>query len=147
MEVLLKTDVERLGRRGEVVEVASGYARNYLLPKGLAVKVDRANARLLEVERRRLAREQAREAARRQALAERVSAISLTITASATEVGHLYGSVGAEEIAAALAQEGVSVEPAEVRLEEPIKELGVYEVLVGVAEEVEARVRVWVVGG
>jgi len=147
MEVLLKADVDRLGRRGEVVRVAPGYARNYLIPKGLAVKVDKANAHRLEMERRRLAREEARRAAERRALAERVSAISLTITVSATEAGHLYGSVGPEEIAAALAEEGVSIKPTEVRLEKPIKELGVYEVPIEVAEDVEARVRVWVVGG
>ena len=146
MDVLLKTDVEKLGARGEVVNVATGYARNYLIPKGLAVKVDRANAHQLEMERGRLARQEAREAADRRALAERVSAISLTIGASATEAGHLYGSVGPEEIVAALAQEGVSVDPAGVRLEKPIKELGVYEVPLQVAEDVEASVRVWVVG-
>lgn len=146
MDILLKTDVEKLGERGEVVNVATGYARNYLIPKGLAVKVDRANAHQLGVERGRLARQEAREAADRRALAERVSAISLTISASATEAGHLYGSVGLEEIVAALAQEGVSVDPAGVRLEKPIKELGVYEVALQVAEDVEASVRVWVVG-
>lgn len=146
MDVLLKTDVEKLGERGEVVNVATGYARNYLIPKGLAVKVDRANAHQLGVERGRLARQETREAADRRALAERVSAISLTISASATEAGHLYGSVGLEEIVAALAQEGVSVDPAGVHLEKPIKELGVYEVALQVAEDVEATVRVWVVG-
>ena len=146
MDILLKTDVEKLGERGEVVNVATGYARNYLIPKGLAVKVDRANAHQLGVERGRLARQEAHEAADRRALAERVSAISLTISASATEAGHLYGSVGLEEIVAALAKEGVSVDPAGVRLEKPIKELGVYEVTLQVAEDVEATVRVWVVG-
>jgi len=147
MEVLLKTDVDKLGQRGEVITVAAGFARNYLIPKGLAVKVDKDNAHQLEVERRRLARQEEREAAKRRAEAERISAISLTITASATEAGHLYGSVGPEEIVAALTQEGVSIEPADVTLEEPIKELGVYEVQVRVSEDVEASIRVWVVGG
>ena len=147
MDVLLKTDVEKLGHRGDVVQVATGYARNFLLPKGLAVKVDKVNTNQLEMEKRRLEREMAREAAARQALADRVSAISLTISASATEDGHLYGSVGPEEIAAALAEEGVSVEPSSVILETPIKELGVYQVVVQVTDDVEGSVRVWVVGG
>jgi len=147
MDVLLKTDVDKLGRRGEVVNVTTGYARNYLVPKGLAVKVDKANAHQLDMEKRRLDRQEAREVAEKQALADRVSAISLTISASATEVGHLYGSVGPEEVAAALAQEGVSIDPADVDLETPIKELGVYEVPVRVVEDIQASVRVWVVGG
>lgn len=146
MDILLKTDVSKLGGRGEVVRVADGYARNYLIPKGLAVEVDKADTRQMEVERRRLARQMAREETARQALAEQVSAISLTVTASATEAGHLYGSVGPEEIAASLAQEGVDIKPAAVLLEKPIKELGVYEVAVQVAEDVQASVRVWVVG-
>jgi len=147
MDVLLKADVEKLGARGEVVKVASGYARNYLLPKGLAVKVDKANAYQLEMERRRLAREQARQAAERQAFAERLRALSLTITATATESGHLYGSVGPEEIVAALSREGVSLSPTAIQLEKPLKELGVYEVPVQVAEDLASTVRVWVVGG
>ncbi len=146
MDVLLKTDVTTLGERGEVVRVANGYARNYLIPKGLAVKVDKADGRQLATERQRLAREVAREEADRRALAERVSAISLTITAAATEAGHLYGSVGPEEIAESLAREGVTVDPTAIVLEKPIKELGVYEVSVQVTEDVEATVRVWVVG-
>ena len=147
MDVLLKTDVDKLGRRGEVVNVATGYARNYLVPKGLAVKVDKANAHQVDMEKRRLDRQEAREAAEKQALADRVSAISLTISASATEAGHLYGSVGPEEVSAALAQEGVNIDPVDVDLEVPIKELGVYEVSVRVVEDVQANVRVWVVGG
>ena len=147
MDVLLKTDVDKLGRRGEVVNVATGYARNYLVPKGLAVRVDKANAHQVDMEKRRLDRQEAREAAEKQALADRVSAISLTISASATEAGHLYGSVGPEEVSAALAQEGVSIDPVDVDLEVPIKELGVYEVPVRVVEDVQANVRVWVVGG
>ena len=146
MDVLLKTDVTTLGERGEVVRVANGYARNYLIPKGLAVKVDKANAGQLATERQQLARQVAREEADRRALAERVSAISLTITATATEAGHLYGSVGPEEIVVSLAQEGVTVDPTAIVLEQPIKELGVYEVSVQVTEDVEATVRVWVVG-
>jgi len=147
MDVLLKTDVDKLGRRGEVVNVATGYARNYLVPKGLAVKVDKANARQLEVEKGRLDRQEARELAKKQALADRVNAISLTISASATEAGHLYGSVGPEEVAEALAKEGVSIDPVDVELETHIKELGVYEVPVRVVEDLQAKVRVWVVGG
>jgi large subunit ribosomal protein L9 len=147
MDVLLKSDVEKLGARGEVVKVSDGYARNYLLPKGLAVKVDKANAYQLEMERRRLAREQARQAVERQAFAERLRSLSLTITATATESGHLYGSVGPEEIVAALNREGVSLNPVAIQLEKPIKELGVYEVPVQVAEDLASTVRVWVVGG
>lgn len=147
MDVLLKTDVEKLGGRGEVVKVSAGYARNYLIPKGLAVMVDKANAYQLEMERRRLARAQAREAAERQAFAERLRSLSLTLTATATEAGHLYGSVGPEEIVAALAREGVSLSPSAILLEKPIKELGVYEVPVQVSEDVASTVRVWVVGG
>jgi len=147
MEVLLRADIEKLGARGEIVGVADGYARNYLIPKGLAAKVNKANIQQLEAEKRRREREQEREAAKLQHLADRISAVSLTITAPATEAGHLYGSVGPEEVAGALVAEGFTVAPEAVELETHIKELGVYEVTVRVSEEATAKVRVWVVGG
>jgi len=146
MQLLLRQDVKNLGKRGEVVNVATGYGRNYLLPRGIAVTVNPANVRALEAERKRL---EAVEAQRRASLAEvaaAVSKVSVTLQARANEEGHLFGSVGAGEIVAALKEENFDIEPGMIVLEKTIKELGVFEVLIQLDPEISATVKVWVVG-
>ena len=145
MELLLKQNVEHLGRTGEVVDVKPGYARNYLLPRGLAVMVTQSN--LAEIERARaaaLAEEQQRIAGLKD-MAGKLAEASVTIEGKANEEGHLFGSVGAAQIAAALREKQVVVDDKQVRLEQPIKEIGVYDVPVHLHAEVEATVKVWVV--
>lgn len=145
MELLLKQNVDHLGRIGDVVKVKSGYARNYLLPRGLAVMVTKSN--VAEIERARalaLAEEQKRVAGMKE-LAGKLGEASVTIEGRANAEGHLFGSVTTAQIAAALRDKGIPVEDKQVRLENPLKEIGVYDVVVHLHATVEATVKVWVV--
>ena len=145
MELLLKQNVEHLGRTGDVVDVKPGYARNYLLPRGMAVLVTKSN--IAEVERARaqaIAEEESRLAGLKE-LAGKLAEQSVTIEGKANEEGHLFGSVNAAQIAAALRDKDVPVDEKMVRLENPLKEIGVYDVTIHMHAEVEAVVKVWVV--
>jgi len=145
MELLLRQDVERLGKRGEVVNVAPGYARNYLIPKGLATVATVDNKRQLEDQRR--AEERRQEAKLQELLesAKKIQTTSVTIAAAASPEGHLFGSVSAEQIAQAFKADGMPVEPDMVLLESPLKELGVFTINVRITPEAKAVTRVWVV--
>ncbi|MEM7201127.1 MAG: 50S ribosomal protein L9 [Planctomycetota bacterium] len=145
MEVLLKRGIETLGRIGDVVSVKPGYARNYLLPLGFAVPVTKANLEEIEKERARaLAEEQSRISGLKD-VAERLSATSVTIEGRANEEGHLFGSVNASQIATAIREKGFAVEEKSVRLEAPLKEIGVFDVTVHLHAGVDAVIKVWVV--
>ena len=146
MKLVLKEDIHSLGRMGEVVEVADGYARNYLLPRRLATTVSEANLRQIESQRRRLAGEREQEVQELQGLAEQLAGGSFTIAVKANPEGHLFGSVGARQIADTLAVEGFArVTEEMIVLEEPIRELGVIEVPVRLSEETSATCKVWIV--
>jgi large subunit ribosomal protein L9 len=145
MELLLKQTVEHLGRLGDVVKVKSGYARNYLLPRGLAVAVTKSN--VAEIERARaaaLVEEQQRIASMKE-LGTKLSEASVTIEGRANAEGHLFGSVTAMQIAASLREKGIPVDDKQVRLQAPLKEIGVYDVPVQLHPSVESTVKVWVV--
>ena len=145
IELLLVQSVDKLGKQGDVVEVKPGYANNYLLPQGLATiatghhkrMVDKHKARLLEIQRTRLAG--------LQALADQLRHESITIEANANDEGHLYGSVGAADIAGALKTNNVTISRDQILLEGPLKELGLYTVKVRLSPEVESELKVWVV--
>jgi len=144
MEVLLRKDIDKLGKRGEVVDVARGYARNYLMPQGLATQATEENKRVIMLQREaeeRRRQERIRELA---AVRERVESTSCTITAQANPEGHLFGSVGPEEIAEAFRAEGIAIEPDMVKMDSHIKEIGVFTVTVQVTAELTAVTRVWV---
>ncbi|MCA9101308.1 MAG: 50S ribosomal protein L9 [Planctomycetales bacterium] len=145
MEVLLIQSVEFLGDQGSVVEVKPGYARNYLFPQGLATVATDHHKRMVEKHRERLAEIQRQRRAGLQAQADEVSRQSVTIEANANEEGHLYGSVTGTEIADALKQQGFTITADQVRLEGPLKELGLYTVKVHIAHEIDAELKVWVV--
>jgi len=145
MRVLLLKEVESLGVRGELVQVADGYARNFLLPRKLAVPatsgVEAQAARMRAVEdKRREARN-----AELKALADKLSGVSCTLTRKAGPDEKLFGSVSAADIAEALAGQGLSVERRQIQLEEHLKALGVFTVPVKLAPEITAQVKVWVV--
>ncbi|MEC8651533.1 MAG: 50S ribosomal protein L9 [Planctomycetota bacterium] len=145
MELLLKQNVEHLGRTGDVVDVKPGYARNYLLPRGLAVLVTKSN--IAEVERARaqaIAEEEARVAGLKE-MGSKLADLSVTIEGKANEEGHLFGSVNASQIAAALREKDIAVDDKMVRLENPLKEIGVYDVTIHLHADVEAPIKVWVV--
>ena len=145
IQLLLIQSVDHLGKQGDVVQVKRGYALNYLLPQGLATvatdhhrrMVDKHKARLMEIEKARLA-------TLRQ-LSESISKQSVTIEANANDEGHLYGSVNANEIAAALKQAGFHITNDQVRLEGPLKELGLYTVKIHLHQDIDAELKVWVV--
>ncbi len=146
MQVLLRENLANLGRRGDVVTVKDGYARNFLLPRGIAIEVRSGDLALIEAEKKRLEKIARQERLEAEALADKLREASVTITSRANEEGHLFGSVGPDEIAAALSAEVHQVPPSAVRLEKHIKELGVYEVAVHVSGDVEVVTKVWVVG-
>lgn len=142
MEVILREHVDNLGRRGEIVKVAEGYARNFLLPRKLALPVTEANKRQIERERARL---DAREAAEKQdaeAVAQRIGAVEIRVTRRVGESDALYGSVTAADITEALHKQGIEVDRRKVQLAEPIKQLGEFAVPIKIHREVTAQVKV-----
>jgi large subunit ribosomal protein L9 len=145
VQLLLIQSVDHVGKQGDVVTVKRGYALNYLLPQGLATVANDHHKRMVEKHRARLQEiEKARLATLRQ-LSESIAKQSVTIEANANEEGHLYGSVNAGEIAAALKSAGFHITTDQVRLEGPLKELGLYTVKIHLHAEIDAELKVWVV--
>ena len=145
MKVLLKENIDKLGERGEIVDVANGYARNYLLPRSLAVTATETNFKQLEIERAKITKKIAAERIEQKAARDSIERTSCTVTATASPEGHLYGSVGPDEIAEALNSEGHKISPHDVKLEHPLKETGVFVVDIELAPDLLATTRVWVV--
>jgi len=145
IELLLIQSVEHLGKTGDVVEVRPGYANNYLLPQGLATIATEHHKRMVEKHREKLQEIERKRLAGLEAQGEALGRLSVTIEANANDEGHLYGSVGATEIAAALKQHEFHLAPEQIRLEGPLKELGLYTVKVHLGHEVQAELKVWVV--
>lgn len=145
MEVLLMADVKDLGSEGEVVKVADGYARNYLFPKKIGAEVTEATKRRLAKmqEKREAERQTIIENARKQA--EKLSGVSCTIPVKTDEDDKMYGSVTDRDIVEALASQGVEIDRNSLVLEDPIKELGVFDVKIQLEKEIEATIKVWVV--
>jgi large subunit ribosomal protein L9 len=145
VQLLLIQSVDHLGKQGDVVSVKRGYALNYLLPQGLATVANDHHKRMVDKHRAKLQEiEKARLATLRQ-LSESIAKQSVTIEANANEEGHLYGSVNANEIAAALKAAGFHITTDQVRLEGPLKELGLYTVKIHLHAEIDAELKVWVV--
>jgi large subunit ribosomal protein L9 len=145
VQLLLIQSVDHLGKQGDVVSVRRGYALNYLLPQGLATIATDHHKRMVEKHRAKLQEiERARLASLRQ-LAEQIAKQSITIEANANDEGHLYGSVNANDIAASLKQAGFHITSDQVRLEGPLKELGLYTVKVHLHADIDAELKVWVV--
>ena len=145
VELLLTEDVPALGKQGEMVMVRAGYARNYLLPQGLATVATEHNKRMVEKHRLNLAELEKQRLQGLRKLADTISKYSVTIEAHANEEGHLYGSIGAADISKSLRSASFDIAPECVRLEGPLKELAMYTVKVQLHPEVETEVKVWVV--
>ncbi len=145
MEVILREDVDKLGSRGQLVKVAPGYARNFLLPKRMAVPATEANKKIVEQERQAHLRKEAKLASEAADLGKLIGAVSITIAQKAGENDQLFGSVTSKDIAEALEKQGYTVERRKIALEEPIKTLGEFKVPVKLHREVTAEITVNVV--
>jgi large subunit ribosomal protein L9 len=147
MEIILRQAVENLGTTGDVVKVKSGYARNYLLPHGLAYEATPGNLKRIKQERERLEAAESERRGTAQGLAEKLEQVSLTFSARVGEEGKLFGSVTAADIAQQLEVQGFHLEKRQIDLHEPIKALGVYRVPIRLHADVKPEVRVWVIKG
>jgi large subunit ribosomal protein L9 len=145
MKIILKETVENLGVRGSVVSVKDGYARNYLLPKGLAMRFTPGAQKVLEQERRMYDLRQLKAKEEAQAFAEKITAVELTVAKRAGDQEVLYGSVTPTDIAEMLAAKGIAVEKRKIVLREPIKKLGDYEIQIRLHHEVSPSVRLHVI--
>ena len=145
MQVILRDDMDNLGKSGEVVNVKPGYARNYLLPRGLAIKATASDVKRVEHEKRVIAARTAKLAKEAQAEADTLSKVSVSIARAVGEEEKLYGSVTSRDIAEALAEKNVKIDSKKIHLEEPIKTLGMTEVQIKLGRGVNATVKVWVV--
>jgi large subunit ribosomal protein L9 len=144
MEVILREDVPHLGHIGDIVKVRPGYARNYLLPRGLATVADKRNLRVLEHEKRIVEEKRKRAMSAAEQQAKQLSATNISISARAGEEGKLFGSVTNIDIERALADAGHTIERRRIRLDEPIKALGEYKVAIALAAGVQAEITVTV---
>ena len=145
MEVILREDIEKLGSRGEIVKVASGYARNFLLPKKLAVQANEANKKIVEQERQSHLRKEAKHKTEAEDLSKLLTGVSVTIAHTAGENDQLFGSVTAKDVGDALAAKNFTIDRRKIQLDEPIKQLGEYKVPVRLHKDVTAEVTVVVV--
>ena len=145
MKILLWTDVEKLGKRGEVVEVREGYARNFLFPRRLGSKPTPSMYKEFELEKRRVAKQEAVVVTESKAVAEKLAGVtSVSIEVNTNEEGHLYGAVTPSMVAEALKDQGLKVEAKAIEIAEPIKQVGTYEVTVNLHRDVKPKLKVWV---
>ncbi len=145
MKVILKEDHEQLGKAGEIVQVADGYARNYLMPRGLALRVTRSNMAVYEAEKRQkeIFQNKARRTA--EALVKELEKVSCTAVVPVGEEDKIFGSVTNQHVADLLKEKGYDIDRRNILLDEPIRALGVYTVGIRLHPEVEGKIKVWVV--
>lgn len=145
MDIILRQDFESLGQAGQVVSVKDGYARNFLIPKGIAYLANEANKKRYENDVKQQAWRLNRDKKIAEDLAVKLENVSCTISVQVGEEDKMFGSVTSQNIAEALAGQGFEVDKRKILLEEPIKSLGIYSVPIKLHAEVEATVKVWVV--
>lgn len=145
MKIILCQTIDRLGKTGDCVNVKEGYARNYLFPKNLAKEATPGNIKSLESLKKKQAIEDENKLKDARALAEKIAALSITISAKAGEEEKLFGAVTSDMVSKALEPEGISIDKKEIIIDDPIKKLGVYQIGVKLHPEVKATLRVWIV--
>jgi large subunit ribosomal protein L9 len=145
MKIILKQNVENVGIAGDIVNVKEGYARNYLIPKGLATEATRSNLKMAEELKKNEERKKTATVDKARRLAEKIKNISLTTTVAAGEDDKIFGSVTSQTIADLLAEKGFDVDKRHIILSEPIKALGVFDIPVKLHSDVTAEVKLWVV--
>jgi large subunit ribosomal protein L9 len=142
MEIILREDVDRLGSRGQVVKVADGYARNYLLPRHLAVAATPSNRKIVEQERQAHLRREAKLQGEAQGLAQLLTGVTVTIAQKAGENDQLFGSVTAKDVAEGLEKQNFSIDRRKIQMEEPIRQLGEFKVPLRLHRDVTAEITV-----
>lgn len=145
MKIILTEDIEKLGGVGDVVTVKDGYARNFLIPRGLAKMATSSNLKIIEEEKKRLLRLKEKEKEEAEKLAKEISNTSCTVSVRAGQDDKLFGAVTAEAIARACEEGDIKIDKHKIQLEQPIKKLGVYQVPVKLHPEVTATLKLWVV--
>ncbi len=145
MKVILRKDEEKLGHIGEIITVKDGYARNYLLPRGIAYEATDGSLRQLEEERKQQERRSEKERKHAESLATQLEKISVTIKMKVGEEDKLFGSVTAQMIAEALVEKDITLDKRHIELEEPLKALGIYDVPIKLAGGVASKIKVWIV--
>ena len=145
MEVILRQAVENVGKPGEIVKVSNGFARNYLIPRGLAYEATAGNRKRIEQEKARLEAAENTRRSEAQEIASRLEPVQLTFSARVGEEDKLFGSVTSADIAHQLQAQGFSIEKRQIELHEPIKALGVFKVPIRLHAEVKPEIKVWVI--
>ena len=145
MKVILRKDNEPLGKTGDIIEVKRGYARNYLIPKGIALLANEKNLRRLEEDQKRMSFKKDRDKVNAEKLAAELAKVSCTASVQVGEENRVFGSVTSQDIAALLKEKGHDIDRRKIILDEPIKALGIYDVPIKLHAEVEAKIKVWVV--
>ncbi|NOZ60653.1 MAG: 50S ribosomal protein L9 [Calditrichaeota bacterium] len=145
MKIILRKDFEDLGKAGDVVTVKSGYARNFLIPQGIALKADSAAVKQLASEKKMEELKVTRSKKAAQQLAEELEKVSCTATVTVGEEDKVFGSVTTQQISDLLKEKGYEVDRKKIKLEEPIKALGIYDVPIKLHPEVEIKIKLWVV--
>lgn len=145
MEVILLKDVEKVGRKGDVLQVRDGFARNYLLARGLALRSNKGNQKFVEDQKLRAQKRREKEKAQAEVRAKEIQKIKLTLPAKVGESGKLFGSVTAEDIREALHQKGYTLDKKQIQLQDPIRSVGVYSVTLELFPQVKATIQVEVV--
>jgi large subunit ribosomal protein L9 len=145
MRIVLKEDIDKLGKRGEIVKVADGYARNFLLPRGKALLATDGNLKVIARDKKRYLVRLAKDKQGAEAIASRLASVSCTIVRKVGENEALFGSVTASDIGEYLAKEGIEIDKRRIQLDEPIRSLGIYSVPMRLHPEVIAEIKVWVV--
>jgi len=144
VKLLLKESVKHVGRVGDVVEVSSGFARNYLLPEGLAVEPTPGNVKKIEARRQEIERQERERRSQQEALIKQLEGVEVTLERRTNEQGHLYGAVSATDIAKALQAQGFNINPDDIQLSGRLDQVNTYTVKVKLAEDLVADVKVWV---
>lgn len=146
IQVVLIQDDPKLGKRGDVVKVSSGFAQNYLFPNHKAKLATEDNVRPFQAEKTRLAREEAEKLARARDLSKKLASLSVTIEATAGDGDKLFGAVTTADIALSLSKQQILIDKREIHLDEPIKKIGAYTANIKLHRDVQAKLKVWVVG-
>lgn len=145
MKVILRKDFESLGQAGQIVGVKDGYARNFLIPRGIAYEASPRNLHLVEEAKHQAEHRQTREQKVAEDLKNKLTAVSITATMAAGEDDKVFGSVTSQDIASLLAEKGFEIDRRKIILDEPVKALGVYEIPIKLHSKVEAKIKLWVV--